>query len=68
MCVCMFIPSLMRVGTLILVEPGTPNGASIHIFSHDVGVKELFTLLTLHMQCRHDQATFRATQEVNELK
>ena len=30
-----FIPSPMRVGTLILEVPGTPNGASIHIFSYD---------------------------------
>ena len=31
-CVCVFIPSPVRVGTLLLEVPGTPNGASIHIF------------------------------------
>ena len=30
-----FIPSPVRVGTLLLEVPGTPNGASIHIFSYD---------------------------------
>ena len=37
MVVCLFvlIPSPVRVGTLLLEVPGTPNRASIHIFSYD---------------------------------
>ena len=32
MCVCVFIPSPVRVGTLLMVVPGTPVGASFFKF------------------------------------
>ena len=38
-----YIPSPLRVGTLLLEVPGTPNGASIHIFSYDFFEFELKT-------------------------
>ena len=34
-CLFVFIPSPMWVGTLLLEVPGTPNGASINNFSYD---------------------------------
>ena len=32
-CVCVFIPSPVRVGTLLMEVPGTPNGASLFEFA-----------------------------------
>ena len=47
MCVCVFIPSPVRGGTLLMEVPGTPIGASFFDFELKPTGKDLYLALIL---------------------